>query len=160
MHSRTLLLSAMAIGLLLLLLVSSLATFGNSQPVVINGTVIPPLPTLNPAAVAEGERLYARYCAICHGANLEGAPDWKVRLPDGSLPPPPQDSSGHTWHHADSLLLTIIRDGGDPAENLRMPAFGEQLRDEEIEAILAFFKSRWGEEERKFQWWVTVAGGE
>ncbi|HAJ35069.1 MAG TPA: cytochrome C [Chloroflexi bacterium] len=160
MLSRTLLLFILAVGLLLLLLVSALTTFGTPQPVVINGTAAPPLPTLNPAAVAEGERLYARYCASCHGANLEGAPDWKTPLSDGSLPPPPQDSSGHTWHHADSLLLTIIREGGAPTTNSKMPAFGEQLRDEEIEAILAFFKSRWGEEERKFQWWVTVVGGE
>lgn len=160
MLSRTLLLFILAVGLLLLLLVSALTTFGTPQPVVINGTVAPPLPTLNPAAVAEGERLYARYCAICHGANLEGAPDWKVRLSDGSLPPPPQDSSGHTWHHADSLLLTIIRDGGDPTTNSKMPAFGDRLSDDEIWAILTFFKSRWSEEERKFQWWVTAAGGE
>ncbi|MFO7634361.1 MAG: cytochrome c [Caldilinea sp.] len=160
MLSRTLLLFILAVGLLLLLLVSALTTFGTPQPVVINGTAVPPLPTLNPAAVAEGEKLYSHYCASCHGANLEGAPDWKVRLPDGSLPPPPQDSSGHTWHHADSLLLTIIRDGGAPTTNSKMPAFGDRLSDDEIWAILTFFKSRWSEEERKFQWWVTVAGGE
>lgn len=160
MLGRTLLLSILAVGLLLLLLVSALTTFGTPQPVVINGMAAPPLPTLNPAAVAEGERLYAHYCASCHGANLEGAPDWKTPLSDGSLPPPPQDSSGHTWHHADSLLLTIIREGGDPAENLRMPAFGDRLSDDEIRAILTFFKSRWGEEERTFQWWVTVTSGE
>lgn len=156
MLGRTLLLSILAVGLLLLLLVSALTTFGTPQPVVINGTAVSPLPTLNPAAVAEGERLYVHYCASCHGANLEGAPDWKTPLSDGSLPPPPQDSSGHTWHHADSLLLTIIREGGDPAAGLRMPAFGDQVSDDDIQAILAFFKSRWGEDERKFQWWMSV----
>lgn len=158
MYSRTLILSALAIGLLFLLLIGTLATLGVPQPIVINGTAVPPLPTLNPASVTEGERLYTLYCAGCHGFNLEGAPDWKVRLSDGSLPPPPQGNSGHTWHHADSLLLAIIRDGGAPTTNSKMPAFGKQLRDEDIEAILAFFKSRWGEEERSFQWWVTVAG--
>ena len=147
-----------AVGLLLVLVLPTIVD--SSPPVVINGTAIPPLPTLNPLAIAAGEQIYAQTCASCHGANLEGAPDWKVRLPDGSLPPPPQGSSGHTWHHADSLLSAIIRNGGDPTANSKMPAFGKQLRDEDIAAILAFFKSRWGEEERKFQWWVTVAGAE
>ena len=156
MHSRTLLLTTFAGGLLTLLLVSAVTIFSTPPSVVINGTAIPPLPTLSPAAVVKGERLYAQYCATCHGANLEGAPNWKERLPDGSLLPPPQDSSGHTWHHADSLLMEIIRNGGDPAENQWMPAFRDQLSDSDIQAILAFFKSRWGEEERNFQWWVTT----
>jgi mono/diheme cytochrome c family protein len=159
MHGRTLFMATLAGGLLTLLLVSTVAIFSTPPSVVINGTVIPPLPTLSSAAVVKGKKLYAQYCANCHGANLEGAPDWKVRLSDGSLPPPPQDSSGHTWHHADALLAAIIRDGGDPAENLRMPAFRDQLSDDDIRAILAFFKSRWGEEERNFQWWVTTTTG-
>jgi mono/diheme cytochrome c family protein len=37
-----------------------------------------------------------------------------------------------------------------------MPAFKGQLTDEEIEAVLTFMKSRWGEEERRYQWWITV----
>lgn len=160
MHNRTLFLSSVAVGLLLLLLVGSLATVGNPQPVVVNGTAVPPLPILNPSAVAAGESFYAQYCAACHGANLEGASDWKVRLPDGSLPPPPHDNTSHTWHHPDDLLLTIIRSGGDSATNSRMPAFGDQLSDDEIMNVLTFFKSRWGTEERNFQWWVTVMAGE
>lgn len=159
MRVRSLLLPALALFLLLFLLVSVMATTGQPQPVVINGTAVPPLPTLDASAVAAGERLYGQYCAACHGANLAGAADWKTQLADGSLPPPPHDSSGHTWHHADSLLLSITRDGGDVAANSRMPAFDGQLSDDEISAILTFLKSRWGEEERKFQWWVTVTAG-
>lgn len=60
--------------------------FPSSEPVIINDTPVPPVPTLNADQVAEGERLYAQYCAQCHGANLEGTPNWRGRLPDGSLP--------------------------------------------------------------------------
>ncbi len=124
--------------------------------VVINGTTVPPVPTFDPDRVAHGASLYAQYCAECHGANLEGVPDWKRRLLDGSLPPPPQDSSGHTWHHPDALLISIIANGGDPASNSKMPAFQDKLHDDQILAILEFFKSRWGRQEREFQWWITV----
>src|SRR5262245_18089485 len=75
------------------------------QPVVINGIAAPPLPTLVSERVTAGQAVYAQFCASCHGSNLEGKPDWKVPLANGSLPPPPHDSTGHTWHHPDELLL-------------------------------------------------------
>ena len=48
----------------------------------------------NDPAMAEGRRLYAENCAKCHGAGLEGQPDWMKRKPDGRLPAPPHDESG------------------------------------------------------------------
>lgn len=132
-------------------------TAPGSQPVVINQTAVPPLPALDSEKVAQGKLLYAQSCANCHGANLEGAPNWKQSLPDGSLPPPPHDSSGHTWHHPDELLISITENGGDPAYNSKMPAFKEQLSRHEITAILEFIKSKWGREEREFQWWITMS---
>jgi mono/diheme cytochrome c family protein len=126
------------------------------MPVVINDTAVPPVPTLNLEWVEQGAIVYAQECGTCHGAKLEGAPDWKQPLPDGSFPPPPHDSSGHTWHHPDSLLLTIIADGGDPAYNSKMPAFRDKLTEPEKWAVLEFIRSKWGEDEREFQWWMTA----
>lgn len=128
----------------------------SNQPVVINQTAVPPLPRLDPEKVDEGKVLYAQYCAECHGADLKGSPTWKQPLADGSFPPPPHDSSGHTWHHPDELLLDIVKNGGDPVYNSKMPAFGDKLSDEEIISILEFFKSKWETEEREFQWWITA----
>jgi mono/diheme cytochrome c family protein len=62
---------------------------GDLQPVTINQTAVPPLPTLDAARLGRGDGLYAQHCSECHGTNLEGAPDWKRALPDGSYPPPP-----------------------------------------------------------------------
>lgn len=129
----------------------------SSAPVMLNGTSVPPVPTLNPERVAKGAALYGQYCASCHGASLEGVADWKSLLDDGSFPPPPHDSSGHTWHHSDALLVDIIANGGKPARDSKMPGFGDKITLEETQAILDFIKSRWGINEREFQWWVTAS---
>lgn len=151
--------------LLLLLLLAGVALVGRlaqvspsaaGVPVVINETAVPPIPTLNSEWVTQGAAAYSQQCAACHGVNLEGAPDWKQSLPDGTFPPPPHDASGHTWHHPDSLLLTIIAEGGDPAYNSKMPAFRDKLTEKEQRAVLEFIKSKWGADEREFQWWMTA----
>ncbi len=131
---------------------------GESDSLTLNGITVPPVPTLNPEQVAQGKQLYATYCSACHGANLEGQPNWKQRGADGKLPAPPHDSSGHTWHHADDLLLEIIANGGDPTIST-MPAFKDTLSEAEMRAVLAFIKASWGRNEREFQWWVTASSG-
>ena len=130
----------------------------NRRPVVINNTAVPPVPTLHPDRVMQGKVLYQRFCAECHGTKLEGVADWKIPLPDGSLLPPPHNSTGHTWNHPDSLILEIVTSGGEPAHNSKMPAFKDRLAEDEMESILEFIKSKWGREEREYQWWITATG--
>jgi len=125
------------------------------KPVTISSITVPPLPELDRSKVALGKSIYAQNCASCHGGILEGQPNWKQTQPDGKLLPPPQDNTGHTWHHADELLISIIENGGDPPYST-MPPFSDTLSENEIQAVLTFIKSHWGEEEREFQWWVTM----
>ena len=35
-----------------------------------------------------GRAIYAARCASCHGANLEGQPDWQSAREDGTYPAP------------------------------------------------------------------------
>ncbi len=111
--------------------------------------------TDDPAVLAEGAALYAEHCAACHGAELEGEPDWRVRRADGTLPAPPHDASGHTWHHSDADLFAMTRHGIEPfapaGYQSTMPAFADSLDDAEILAILAHIKSQWPEETRRLQ---------
>ena len=97
--------------------------------------------------VAAGEALYRRHCTSCHGANLEGQPDWRTRLPSGRLPAPPHDASGHTWHHSDAVLLQIVRDGpvfyAPLGVQTDMPAFGSVLSEGDMAAVIAYIKSTW-----------------
>lgn len=107
-----------------------------------------------PAVRASGAALYARHCAACHGADLEGQPDWRERRPDGRLPAPPHDDSGHTWHHAEEVLFNITKFGPVPPYAPRgypsdMPAFKGTLTDDEIRAVLAYIESRWSPEVKR-----------
>lgn len=112
-----------------------------------------------PEMLALGEALYAGHCASCHGAQLEGQPDWKRRLGNGRMPAPPHDETGHTWHHSDADLFRLTKEGvatvigGDYESD--MPAFGDALTDEEILAVLAFIKSTWPERQRGYQAEIT-----
>jgi mono/diheme cytochrome c family protein len=97
--------------------------------------------------VNTGQVIYADHCAACHGAELEGEKDWKKRRADGSLAAPPHDETGHTWHHADELLLQIISQGGQAfmpkGSTSNMPGYSDKISMREISAVLAFIKSRW-----------------
>jgi len=111
--------------------------------------------TNDAAAVALGERVYAENCASCHGANLEGQPNWQQRLPDGTMPAPPHDETGHTWHHPDRMLFEYTKFGGAAVvpEGFKsaMTGFGETLTDAEIWAVLAFIKAQWPPEIQEVQ---------
>ena len=109
--------------------------------------------------IEAGGGLYADNCASCHGANLEGHPNWRSPNDDGVLPAPPHDRSGHTWHHDDELLFEYTKFGGKTALEVRgvsgftsgMPAFDKTLTDDEIWNILAYIRSTWSEREQEAQ---------
>lgn len=107
----------------------------------------------NPETVARGAEVYAANCASCHGANLEGQPDWRARGPDGRLPAPPHDPTGHTWHHDGDTLFHLTKYGvgrmiGDPDYATNMPVYEGTLTDEEIVAVLSYIKSTWPQDIR------------
>ncbi len=108
------------------------------------------LPFDDAASVERGERIYADSCAACHGAALEGEPNWKQRKGNGRMPAPPHDASGHTWHHADDVLIAITKYGtakvvGQGYES-DMPGFEDSLSDQNILDVLGFIKSTWPDE--------------
>ena len=112
--------------------------------------------------IAQGPQIYADQCAACHGADLEGQPDWRTPLASGRLPAPPHDESGHTWHHSDEVLFRIVKEGtaaivGGGYES-DMPGFADVLSDAEIRAVLDYIKSTWPERERTYQLEVSRSG--
>ena len=115
--------------------------------------------SISAAAVTRGRMAYERYCASCHGKQLQGQADWKSPLPNGRLPAPPHDASEHSWHHPDVVLAGITRRGLKPYVSQDyesdMPAFEGILTEEQIGDILSYIKSTWPERERDYQRLMT-----
>jgi mono/diheme cytochrome c family protein len=114
------------------------------------------------ALVARGKPLYTQHCAACHGASMEGQPNWRERRPDGRLPAPPHDVSGHTWHHPDAVLVDIVKHGLVPGRTAPdayasdMPAYEQVLSNADVLAVLAYIKSGWPKEALQAQREVTL----
>ena len=124
--------------------------------------VISAPPTFTSAEIALGETVYVDNCASCHGVELEGEADWKQQNEDGSFRSPPHSAEGHTWHHADSVLIEAIKEGGVRYEEMdigvtsNMPPFSGTLTDEEITAVLNYIKSTWPKDIHALQWQKTM----
>ncbi|MDA0735034.1 MAG: cytochrome c [Chloroflexi bacterium] len=106
--------------------------------------------------VATGGRVvYQQNCASCHGLQGEGQPGWQITQPDGRLLAPPHNDTGHSWHHPDGLLFGIVKNGGAslniPKFESGMPAFGEELTDEEIRSVIEHIKTLWQAGQRESQ---------
>ena len=112
--------------------------------------------TLNPdnkETILLGKSVYVQNCASCHGVKLEGQKDWMSRLPDGLMPAPPHDETGHTWHHSDKYLFMITKYGiediiGQKYPN-NMPAYKDILSNKEIISVLSYIKSTWPNKVKK-----------
>jgi mono/diheme cytochrome c family protein len=110
----------------------------------------PPLPAtaphgLDPELVTHGGGIYKANCAVCHGANAEGAPNWQKPGVDGKYPAPPLNGTGHAWHHPKAALKATIKRGTVPMGG-SMPAWEGKLSDDDIEAVVAWIQSRWPDE--------------
>ncbi len=106
-----------------------------------------------------GATLYQDHCAACHGVNLEGERNWQFQNADGTMPAPPHDETGHTWHHDNLLLFEYTRLGGEGLMAARgsagfksgMPGFADVISDDEIWNVLAYIRSTWPERVQEIQ---------
>ena len=91
-------------------------------------------------AAVDGAALFASHCAACHQATGAGLP--------GVFPP----LAGSEWVAGkDHTLAAIVLHGIDGALTVKgvtyqgaMPAFGSQLGDAEIAAVLTHVRGHWG----------------
>jgi mono/diheme cytochrome c family protein len=120
------LLLVIATGVTALLRPSLLRPGGADAPSTVSATV-----------VALGADIFQANCAACHGAEGQGHV-----LPSA----PALNGSEHSWHHSDEQITQLLRDGGS-----QMPAVAAQWSDEEVEAVITYFKQWWSEQQKRAQ---------
>ncbi len=87
-----------------------------------------------------GAHNYATRCASCHGLDGKGQPEW--------MPPLAGATSALAKESASAINITLngsqrVVAAGVP-DAYRMPAFREQLSDQEIAQVLTYMRSTWG----------------
>ena len=102
-------------------------------------------PKVDDQTLAKGKQVFDNNCAACHGDRGQGAPNWQKPGPDGKYPAPPLNGTGHTWHHPMAALRDTIRNGTIRLGG-NMPPWKDKLGDQEIDAVIYWFQSKWPDE--------------
>ena len=92
-------------------------------------------PQARPGA-SRAERMYVGLCATCHGADGRGS--WRAAL---FLLRPDHLDRDALRRDSDQSLFDIIKSGGAPIGRPGMPAFGSQLSEDDIRAVVAYVRS-------------------
>ncbi|MDB2526939.1 cytochrome c [Candidatus Pelagibacter bacterium] len=130
--------------LIFLILLSGNSSAHNHFPITIDSKLM----------IARGKIAYENNCVSCHMINLAGAENWRGLDEDGHRKAPPLNGTGHTWHHDDKTLHSIIKYG---LANLidgyegKMIGFEENLSDKDIDSVLAYIKSYWSKDKYEHQ---------
>lgn len=90
-----------------------------------------------PTGTSAGQRLYYAYCAECHGVDGRGS--WRAAL--FLLRPGDLADAASMRAHSESYLFDIIKHGGAPIGRPGMPAFGAQLSDADIAAVVEYVRT-------------------
>jgi mono/diheme cytochrome c family protein len=95
-----------------------------------------------PPGAGAGERLYVRYCSMCHGLKGNG-----YGAAAGNMQPTPRDFSAGIFRYkstaaqappTDADLLDVVANGLDGGA---MPYFADLMTDEEMVAVVAYLKT-------------------
>lgn len=87
-----------------------------------------------------GVQLFHEYCALCHGPEAQGHPDW--RNPK-VVAAPPLNGTGNDWKRRKQDMIAIIKNGANRQGETVMPAWEGRLTDQEIEDIITWYQALW-----------------
>jgi mono/diheme cytochrome c family protein len=92
--------------------------------------------TVDPARIAKGREVYGIACALCHGQDGAGNPEW-----ESAVRPVSFADCGTTAEPAEQWETIVKRGGLVRGLSSVMPAFGEAFSDEEIRAVVAYLRT-------------------
>jgi len=95
-----------------------------------------------PDRAEKGRAAYLQTCAVCHGEQGDGYAN--------DLAAPALDASEHAPEHPDQQVHEWIING-KLGLGRQMPAYGDQLTDEEVHAIIAYLHTLWTTEQLEVQ---------
>lgn len=88
-------------------------------------------------AASRAERQFIALCAGCHGVDGRGS--WRAVL--FFVRPPDLTDPARLAEESDQMLFDVIKHGGASIGRPGMPAFGAQLDDEDIRALVAYVRA-------------------
>lgn len=90
--------------------------------------------------MARGQKLFQENCAQCHGPDAQGHPDWQT---PGVTAAPPLNGTGNDWKRKKGEMVAVIKSGVKRKNEEIMPGWGGRMGDEDIDAIITWYQSRW-----------------
>lgn len=128
--------------LTLTLATAALAACSKDDP--SQGGAIPAASRFDTASVARGAELYAEHCALCHGPQAQGHPDWQAPSDGSFAAAPPLNGTGNDRTRSRRELVAVIMDGVVRKDGVPvMPAWRQRLSESDIDDIIAWFLSQW-----------------
>ena len=90
-------------------------------------------------AAEEGEQLYQAYCVQCHGINGDGK---GINSAQMTVMPRNHSDQAEMSARTDAELFKVIQQGGPSVnKSVLMPAWGGNLNDDQINALVAHLRT-------------------
>lgn len=107
------------------------------------------------ATLERGARLYQENCALCHGPEAQGHPDWQT---PGVVAAPPLNGTGNEWKRSRAEMIAVIQNGVKRNGVPVMPGWKDRLSEAEIADVVAWFQALWSPDVYA-KWQRARAGG-
>lgn len=90
--------------------------------------------------MARGARVFQENCAICHGPEAQGHPDWQT---PGVAAAPPLNGTGNDWKRKRAELVAVIKTGVKRKNEQVMPGWEGRMSEQEIDDVITWFQALW-----------------
>ena len=108
-------------------------------------TPAPAVRHFEPASLVRGAALFEQHCALCHGPQAQGHPDWLTPSNGSFAAAPPLDGTGNDWKRSRAELAATIQNGVKRKSDneMVMPAWKGRLKDQDVEDVINWLQSLW-----------------